>query len=39
MEKDDKRQQDQSPPPELTPAKTMKLESNKDIQFGYQGTL
>ena len=39
MEKDNERQQDQSPPPEPTPAKRMKLESNEDIQFGYQGTL
>ena len=39
MEKNDERQQDQSPPPELTPAKRMKLNSNEDIQFGYQDTL
>ena len=38
MQKDDKRQQDQSPPSELTPAKK-KLEPHEDIQFGYQGTL
>ena len=39
MEKDDERQQDPSPPSEQTLSKRMKLESNKDVQFGYQGTL
>ena len=39
VDKTRKGQQDQSPPSELTPAKRMKLESNENIQFGYQGTL